>query len=265
MNAPPPNISIIPDGPATGFIPAPGNQGKPITVIANETIRKGFDAKCLQQAINSRAAPGVTDLVLNPDAHAGYGAPVGCVMVSPSHIYPGPVGVDIKCSMSLLQLDVPAEGIQEKSVRRALINAIGERIPTGAGRGQRSVKKSRRVNRETGRRVVVEGASPAVCAELGIPPQWAEHCEDSFHRGHDGTGDALAIRQLEQKQVDAEFAAMDILTNCRMYPRDEAPAAYKNFPDVIDSVEQAGLAKTVANLRARFVIKDADDSMGGAA
>jgi hypothetical protein len=35
----------------------------------------------LQQAINSRLAPGVSDLVLNPDAHCGYGAPVGCVLV----------------------------------------------------------------------------------------------------------------------------------------------------------------------------------------
>ena len=50
-------------------------------------------------------------MVLNPDAHAGYGAPIGCVLVSPTHIYPGPVGVDIKCSMSLLQLDLPAEAV----------------------------------------------------------------------------------------------------------------------------------------------------------
>src|SRR5437763_11480465 len=115
-------------GEATGFIPAPGDKGKPITVIGTNSIRAGFDATCLQQALNSRYAPGVTDLVLNPDAHCGYGAPVGCVLVSPTHIYPGPVGVDIKCSMSLLQLNIPEEAIVERSVRRALINAIGERI-----------------------------------------------------------------------------------------------------------------------------------------
>src|SRR6187399_484394 len=131
---------------ATGWLPAPGSRGKPITVIGTEAIRRTFDAKCLEQALNSRGAPGVTDLVLNPDAHAGYGAPVGCVLVSPTHIYPGPVGVDIKCSMSLLQLDVPADQIAERPVRRALIDAITERTPTGPGRGQRSVKKSRRVN-----------------------------------------------------------------------------------------------------------------------
>src|ERR1700735_1967858 len=121
-------------GEATGFLPAPDNKGKPITVIRTAAVRKTFDAKCLQQALDSRGAPGVTDLVLNPDAHVGYGAPVGCVLVSPTHIYPGPVGVDIKCSMSLLQLDLPAEAVAEKTVRRALINAIVERTPTGAGK-----------------------------------------------------------------------------------------------------------------------------------
>src|SRR5262245_56660914 len=114
-------------GEATAFIPAPDDKGKPITVIGTQVIRDAFDATCIEQALNSRGAPGVTDLVLNPDAHAGYGAPVGCVRVSPPHIYPGPVGVDIKCSMSLLQLDLPAEQIADKPLRRALINAITER------------------------------------------------------------------------------------------------------------------------------------------
>jgi tRNA-splicing ligase RtcB len=61
------------------------------------------------------------------------------------------------------------------------------------------------------------------------------------------------------------FAANDILTNCRVYPKDEAPAAYKDFNEVLNSVKQAGLASEVARLRARFVIKDADESLKGAA
>src|SRR5436189_1507422 len=118
--------AIIPTGEATAILPARDNRGKPITVIGTEAIRETFDARCLEQALNSRGAPGVTELVLNPDAHVGYGAPVGSVLVSPTHIYPEPVGVDIKCSMSLLQLDLPAEQVAERPVRRALIKAITE-------------------------------------------------------------------------------------------------------------------------------------------
>src|SRR5215470_3309255 len=143
--------SIIPTGEATAILPVADGRFKPITVIGTEAIRATFDQLCLEQAINSRTAPGVAELVLNPDAHCGYGAPVGCVLASPTHIYPGPVGVDIKCSMSLLQLDVPEAEIRDKTVRRALINAIVERTPTGAGKGQRSVKKSRNVDEPLGR------------------------------------------------------------------------------------------------------------------
>jgi tRNA-splicing ligase RtcB (3'-phosphate/5'-hydroxy nucleic acid ligase) len=180
-------------GEATAILPTGGKQ-KPITVIGTEAIRAAFDELCLQQAVNSRCAPGVTDLVLNPDAHCGYGAPVGCVMVSPTHVYPGPVGVDIKCSMSLLQTSLPADAILDRPTRRALINAICERTPTGAGRGQRNAPKSRHVGETLGKRVLVEGASNGVCEELGIPADWASRCEDSTHVGHDESTGALALR-----------------------------------------------------------------------
>jgi tRNA-splicing ligase RtcB len=190
---------LIPTSDATAILPT-GGPTKPVTVIGTAAIRAGFDETCLQQALNSRLAPGVTDLVLNPDGHCGYGAPVGCVLVSPSHVYPGPVGVDIKCSMSLLQLDLPAEAVADRVVRRALINAICERTPTGAGRGQRHAKKSRSVGAVVGRQVLVEGASSEVCDALGIPRDWADHCEDARHRGHDDTTDALAARLARHEQ-----------------------------------------------------------------
>ena len=181
-------------GEAEAFLPAPNNNGKPITVIGNAAIRETFDDATLQQALNSRSCPGVTDVVINPDAHIGYGAPIGCVMASPTHIYPGPVGVDIKCSMSLLQFVLPQEHLVDKQVRRALIEAIVERTPTGAGRGQREAKKSRHVSPELGVKVCTEGASPAVCDALGIPQSWVQRCEDSQHFGHDGNMSTLVER-----------------------------------------------------------------------
>ena len=66
-----------------------------------------------------------------------------------------------------------------------------------------------------------------------------------------------AIRELDQQQINQSFDEHDILTNCRNYPVDEAPAAYKDFEEVLKSVKLAGLASEVARLKARFVIKDA--------
>ncbi|MEM7474144.1 MAG: RtcB family protein [Planctomycetota bacterium] len=171
-----------------------GENLSPITVIGNELIVDSFDEICLQQAINSRKAPGISNLVLNPDAHPGYGAPVGCVMSSPTHIYPGPVGVDIKCSMSLLQTNVEAEAIESKKVRKELIKAICSRIPTGPGKGAKDVPNSRRLDERTGFEVAVHGASKNVLRKLGIPSAWAQRCEDAFHRGPDGTTHSLEAR-----------------------------------------------------------------------
>ena len=73
-------------------------------------------------------------------------------------------------------------------------------------------------------------------------------------------GRKAAKRELDQASINASFDECDILTNCRNYPRDEAPAAYKDFDEVLRSVKLAGMASEVARLKARFVIKDASDA-----
>ncbi|MBQ4196101.1 MAG: RtcB family protein, partial [Thermoguttaceae bacterium] len=87
-----------------------------------------------------------------------------------------------------------------------------------------------------------------------------EGAKESFYSVNHGAGRAKgrrdAMRLLDQNEVDSEFDSADVLTNCRQYPRDEAPAAYKDFNEVLRSVELAGLAREVARLKARFVIKD---------
>jgi tRNA-splicing ligase RtcB (3'-phosphate/5'-hydroxy nucleic acid ligase) len=89
--------------------------------------------------------------------------------------------------------------------------------------------------------------------------------EKSAYSVNHGTGRAMgrktADRALDQKTVDDEFVAQDILTNCRVYPKDEAPAAHKDFNAVLDSVKAAGLAIEVARPKARFVIEDSYTSL----
>ncbi len=190
---------LIPTGEATAILPA-GDRHSPVKVFGTAKIRATFDDLCLQQAINSRCAPGVTDLVLNPDAHCGYGAPIGCVLASPTHIYPGPVGFDIKCSMSLLQTDLPADAVTDKQTRRDLINAVCRRIPTGMGKGTRDVPQGRSIDEKIGSAAMTEGAAPELLVSLGIPVSWADRCEDAYHRGHDDSIDSLRERLYQQRQ-----------------------------------------------------------------
>ncbi len=94
-----------------------------------------------------------------------------------------------------------------------------------------------------------------------VADQGAElSCYSVNHGAGRMLGRKQAIRTLDQAEIDRSFDAADILTNCRTYPKDEAPAAYKDFNEVLRSVKTAGHATEVARLKARFVIKDGDQA-----
>ena len=91
-------------------------------------------------------------------------------------------------------------------------------------------------------------------------PGTAKSCFSVNHGAGRALGRKRAIRELDQKSIDSELDTHDILGNCRQYSKDEAPAAYKDFGEVLRSVEQAGLARTVAKLKVCFVIKDLSEA-----
>lgn len=153
----------------------PINGRKPVKLIANDAIFAGFDDKVFEQAVNTAEAPGVERLIVGPDGHAGYGAPVGSIMVTDGFVYPGMIGPDICCSMSYLQTNVPDEAIADKATRRALLNAIGERIPTGMG--SRQASKARQFAWDDLCEVPIWGAHPDTLSRLGIPKEWGQKLE----------------------------------------------------------------------------------------
>jgi len=113
---------------------------------------------------------------------------------------------------------------------------------------------------DTGHPILLPG-NPQAGSSVMVAQPGAEASLYSVNHGAGRTlGRKRAIRELDQAAIDRSFDDADILTNCRRYPRDEAPAAYKDFDEVIRSVETAGLAKQVARLQARFVIKDSADA-----
>jgi tRNA-splicing ligase RtcB len=111
---------------------------------------------------------------------------------------------------------------------------------------------------QTGHPILLPG-NPQAGSSVMVASPGAEKSAYSVNHGAGRTkGRKAAIREFDQKSIDESFTAADILTNCRQYPKDEAPAAYKDFNEVLKSVEQADLAHEVARLKARFVIKDTD-------
>ncbi|MEO1536024.1 MAG: RtcB family protein, partial [Planctomycetota bacterium] len=110
----------------------------------------------------------------------------------------------------------------------------------------------------TGHPILLPGNPQAGSAVMVADPGAEKSCYSVNHGAGRVMGRRAAIKSLDQQRIDKSFDDRDILTNCRRYPRDEAPEVYKDFDEVLKSVELAGLASEVARLEARFVIKDGD-------
>ncbi len=68
---------------------------------------------------------------LMPDAHLGYGLPIGGVLATDNAVIPYAVGVDIACRMKLSVLDVPVDALEHQADRLAKI--LGAETVFGAG------------------------------------------------------------------------------------------------------------------------------------
>jgi tRNA-splicing ligase RtcB len=68
---------------------------------------------------------------LMPDAHVGYGLPIGGVLATRGAVIPYAVGVDIACRMKLTVLDLPLDMLERRKDR--LIRAIEEETKFGVG------------------------------------------------------------------------------------------------------------------------------------
>ncbi len=92
----------------------------------------------VKQAVNLAHHPAlVSHVALMPDAHQGYGMPIGGVVAAKGAVIPAAVGVDIGCGMIATETDIPAEVFAEMSFRRAFQEKLKERIPVGEGESHR--------------------------------------------------------------------------------------------------------------------------------
>ncbi len=95
----------------------------------------------VKQAVNLAHHPAlVHHVALMPDAHQGYGMPIGGVVAAKDAVIPAAVGVDIGCGMIATETDVPAEVFAEMSFRRAFQEKLKERIPVGEGESHKSTQ-----------------------------------------------------------------------------------------------------------------------------
>jgi tRNA-splicing ligase RtcB len=78
---------------------------------------EGLEPDAVQQLKNACALPVAVSGALMPDAHVGYGLPIGGVLATHNAVIPYAVGVDIACRMKLTVLDLPVSTLTDDQER----------------------------------------------------------------------------------------------------------------------------------------------------
>lgn len=109
----------------------------PTEPIEYQTWGEDIDENSFRQIENACRLPVSRAAALMPDAHSGYGLPIGGVLACEDAIIPYGVGVDIACRMKMTVTDLPIETVirNEKSECRELDRALEKGTVFGTGRG----------------------------------------------------------------------------------------------------------------------------------
>jgi len=122
-------------------IPKTGKMLVPGIVYASEALIKNIKQdKTLEQVKNVAQLPGILKASFcMPDAHQGYGFPIGGVAAFDLElgvVSPGGVGYDINCGVRLLATNLSKEKFMLK--RKEVTHDIVRNVPVGVGRGTKT-------------------------------------------------------------------------------------------------------------------------------
>lgn len=92
-----------------------------------------MDAESIRQMANACNLPVSVAGALMPDAHVGYGLPIGGVLAVRNAVIPYAVGMDIACRMKMTVLDMPVSAIRGEEGH--LKNVIAKATSFGVGGG----------------------------------------------------------------------------------------------------------------------------------
>ena len=172
--------------------------------------------RTVDQLVNVATLPGVeTPALAMPDAHEGYGFPVGGVAAfraTDGVISPGGVGYDINCGVRLLASGLPMADVRPHV--GALMHELGRQVPSGTGQGGRLHLDGAALDRvlaEGSRALLERGLATTddlahTEAGGGLPGANPDAVSDrAKHRGHDQLGTLGSGNHFVEVQEVAEI------------------------------------------------------------
>jgi tRNA-splicing ligase RtcB len=117
-------------------IPRQGAMRVPAVIYASEALLRDMDRKVYEQAVNVATLPGIVNAsYAMPDAHWGYGFPIGGVAAfdpdAGGVVSAGGVGFDISCGVRCLHTGLKRPDIMK--VQKELAHELSRSIPAGLG------------------------------------------------------------------------------------------------------------------------------------
>ena len=194
-------------------VPPTGRMRVPGILYADEALLRAMDDKVLGQVRNVAALPGIVGAsYAMPDAHWGYGFPIGGVAAFDAQegiISPGGVGYDINCGVRLVASHLRIEDVKARA--GDIVRSLFHDIPSGpsphdTGFGELSARELRRV--------LERGEAHCAAGEM---------IDDHAEPPREGP----ALRQCERQLADANISVLlDVLLNLLQGPAKHPFSAY---------------------------------------
>lgn len=139
----------------------------PARIFASKQLLQELSRdRSIEQLVNVTTLPGIQEAALMmPDAHEGYGFPIGGVAATQfpdGVISPGGIGYDINCGVRLLKTPYCRKDILP--VQEELGKRLFQSIPSGVGRGEKLKLSPSELND-----VLKRGVKAVIERGLGIP------------------------------------------------------------------------------------------------
>lgn len=128
--------ALTAEGPSRWTLAAEGTMQVPVVLYGSQALVAAMDDKVLEQARHVAALPGIVGASFAmPDAHWGYGFPIGGVAAFDADaggvVSAGGVGFDISCGVRCLLTGVRREAVL--AVQQRLADELLAHIPAGVG------------------------------------------------------------------------------------------------------------------------------------
>ena len=170
----------------------------PGRVFVSEALLGMVEPGTVDQVANVASLPGIVKYSMAmPDAHLGYGFPIGGVAAFREDggiISPGGVGFDINCGVRLLRSNLEAKAVQP--LISTLVDALFEAVPSGVGATSRLHVSDKELTD-----AFIDGAKWAVGQGYGVEADLA-HCEEfGSMKGADPSQVSIKARKRGRPQL----------------------------------------------------------------